>query len=51
MVQGGTGWVLVANTLPGMCPSSLYPKAGAAAGMDFPALCDRIARVALSGGT
>jgi D-alanine-D-alanine ligase len=39
-------WCLEANTLPGMTATSLLPKAAAAAGMDFPELCDRIARLA-----
>jgi D-alanine-D-alanine ligase len=46
--ERGTPSVLEANTLPGMSPSSLYPKAGRAAGLDFPALCDRIARSAVA---
>jgi D-alanine-D-alanine ligase len=37
---------LEANTLPGMTATSLLPKAAAAMGMDFPELCDRIARLA-----
>ncbi len=37
---------LEANTLPGMTATSLLPKAAAAAGMDYPELCDRIARLA-----
>jgi D-alanine-D-alanine ligase len=44
----GTPWVLEANTLPGMSPSSLLPKSGRAAGYAFPDLCDRIVRVALA---
>jgi D-alanine-D-alanine ligase len=44
----GTPWVLEANTLPGMSPSSLFPKSGRAAGYPFPDLCDRIAKVALA---
>jgi D-alanine-D-alanine ligase len=42
----GTPWCLEANALPGMTANSLLPKAAAAAGIDFPALCDRIARLA-----
>jgi D-alanine-D-alanine ligase len=41
-------WCLEANTLPGMTATSLLPKAAAAAGIDFPELCDRIARLAVS---
>ena len=37
---------LEANTLPGMTATSLFPKAAAAAGMDFPELCERIVRAA-----
>ncbi|MDH3271729.1 MAG: D-alanine--D-alanine ligase [Gemmatimonadota bacterium] len=44
--EGGRAWCLEANTLPGMTANSLLPKAAAAAGIDFPALCDRIARLA-----
>ncbi len=34
---------LEANTLPGMTATSLVPQAAQAAGIDFPALCERIA--------
>lgn len=47
-------YCLEANTLPGMTATSLLPKAAAAAGIDFPTLCDRIARQAVraaGGGT
>jgi D-alanine-D-alanine ligase len=37
---------LEANTLPGMTATSLLPKGAAAVGIDFPELCDRIARIA-----
>lgn len=36
-------YCLEANTLPGMTPTSLVPQAAQAAGIDFPALCERIA--------
>ena len=39
--------VLEVNTIPGMTASSLLPKAAAAAGIDFPALCARIVRLSL----
>lgn len=39
-------WCLEANTLPGMTATSLLPKAAAAAGVDYPELCERIARSA-----
>lgn len=35
-------WVLEVNTIPGMTPTSLLPKAAAAAGMDFEELVARI---------
>ncbi|HEX8675119.1 MAG TPA: D-alanine--D-alanine ligase [Longimicrobium sp.] len=39
-------WCLEANTLPGMTATSLFPKAAAAAGMDFGELCERIVTAA-----
>ena len=42
----GEAWCLEANTLPGMTATSLLPKAARAAGITFPELCDRIARMA-----
>lgn len=44
----GDPWCLEANALPGMSAASLVPKAGRAAGLSFPELCDRIVRVALA---
>jgi D-alanine-D-alanine ligase len=38
---------LEVNTLPGMTPTSLVPKAAAAAGIDFRSLCERIITLAL----
>ncbi|MDR1701492.1 MAG: D-alanine--D-alanine ligase [Sporomusaceae bacterium] len=37
-----TPYVLEVNTVPGMTATSLVPKAAAAAGLDFPDLCERI---------
>jgi D-alanine-D-alanine ligase len=37
---------LEANTLPGMTATSLLPKAAAAAGIDYPELCERIVKLA-----
>ncbi len=37
-----TPFVLEVNTIPGMTPSSLLPKAAAAVGMDYPTLCLKI---------
>jgi D-alanine-D-alanine ligase len=39
-------WVLEVNTIPGMTPTSLLPKAAAAAGIDFETLVDRIVKEA-----
>jgi D-alanine-D-alanine ligase len=39
----GRPFVLEANTIPGMTETSLLPKAAAAAGIDFPSLCQTIA--------
>lgn len=39
---GGRPWVLEVNTIPGMTPTSLLPKAAAAAGMSFEDLVERI---------
>lgn len=36
------GYVLEANTVPGMTGTSLVPKAAAAAGITFPELCEKI---------
>jgi D-alanine-D-alanine ligase len=44
--EAGGAWCLEANSLPGMTANSLLPKAARAAGITFPELCDRIARLA-----
>ena len=43
----GELFVLEANTIPGMTETSLLPKAAAAVGIDFLALCEEIARLSL----
>lgn len=43
----GEFWCLEANTLPGMTPTSLLPQEAAAAGIDYPSLCEIIALQAL----
>jgi D-alanine-D-alanine ligase len=48
--QHGDAWCLEANALPGMTANSLLPKGAAAAGIDFPSLCDRLVRLASSRG-
>jgi D-alanine-D-alanine ligase len=44
----GSPVVLEINTLPGMTETSLLPKAAAAAGIDFAALCQRMVALALA---
>ncbi|MEX0935883.1 MAG: D-alanine--D-alanine ligase [Gemmatimonadota bacterium] len=43
----GEPWCLEANSLPGLTAQSLLPQSAAAAGIPFPELCERIARLAL----
>lgn len=40
--EADQGYVLEANTVPGMTPTSLVPKAAAAVGISFPDLCEKI---------
>ncbi len=40
--EAGQFWLLEANTLPGMTPTSLMPQEAAAVGMDYPTLCQHI---------
>lgn len=47
LASDGSLAVLEANTIPGMTETSLLPKAAAAAGMSFPALCEEIMRLSL----
>ncbi len=39
------------NTMPGFTPLSMYPRMWAASGLDYPALVDRLLRLALARGT
>jgi D-alanine-D-alanine ligase len=39
------------NTMPGFTPTSMYPQMWAATGLDYPALVDRLIRLALRRGT
>jgi D-alanine-D-alanine ligase len=39
------------NTMPGFTPSSMFPLMWAASGLDYPALVDRLLRLALDRGT
>jgi D-alanine-D-alanine ligase len=43
----GQPFVLETNTLPGLTPASLLPKAASAHGLDYPALLHRILAAAL----
>jgi len=45
----GNGFVLEMNPIPGFTPTSLLPKAAAAAGIEFPELCARILNQAEGG--
>lgn len=45
--RDGTAWCLEANALPGLTRNSLVPKAAAAAGIEFPELCERICRLGM----
>ncbi|MGF1450449.1 MAG: D-alanine--D-alanine ligase [Opitutales bacterium] len=45
--RDGTPWFLEINTLPGLTPTSLLPKAASVAGMRFEALVARLLRPAL----
>lgn len=47
IVSGDDIYVLETNTIPGMTPTSLLPQGAAAAGLDFPALLDRLIQLAL----
>lgn len=47
---GGGLYVLELNSIPGLTETSLLPKAAAAAGISFAALCDRLMRTARCGG-
>ena len=50
MVRGDDVYVLEINTIPGMTPTSLLPRAAQAAGMEFPDLLDRLIELALEKG-
>lgn len=43
----GRAWCLEVNTLPGMTPASLIPKAAAVEGMSYAQLCERIVELSL----
>ena len=43
----GRAWCLEVNTLPGMTPASLIPKAALLEGLDYPHLCKKIVELSL----
>lgn len=43
----GRAWCLEVNTLPGMTPNSLIPKAAAMEGLNYPKLCEKIVELSL----
>jgi D-alanine--D-alanine ligase len=47
IVRGVELFVLEVNTLPGMTPTSLLPNSAAAAGIQFPELCERLLKDAM----
>jgi D-alanine-D-alanine ligase len=47
MVRDGQVYVLETNTIPGMTATSLFPQAAKAAGLEFPALLDKLIELAL----
>lgn len=46
--KAGRAWCLEVNTLPGMTPNSLIPKAAAVAGMSYGELCEKIVLLSLA---
>lgn len=46
-LRDGEFYVLETNTIPGMTATSLFPQAAQAAGIEFPALLDRLIELAL----
>ena len=46
--KAGRAWCLEVNTLPGMTPNSLIPKAAAVAGISYGELCEKIVFLSLA---
>ena len=46
--EQGNLFALEANSLPGMTDTSLVPQEAAAAGMDYPSLCEKIVEISLN---
>jgi D-alanine-D-alanine ligase len=47
--EEGELFLLETNTIPGMTPTSLFPQAAAAYGLDFPAMIERLIELGLEG--
>lgn len=47
LTDQGKLYCLESNTLPGMTPKSLLPQEAQAAGLDFPALCEKIIAISM----
>ena len=47
LTEEGNPYFLEINTLPGMTPTSLLPQEAAAAGIEYPILCERILEASL----
>lgn len=47
IIKGNNVYVLEVNTIPGLTPVSLFPKAAAAAGISYPQLLDKIIQLSL----
>ena len=47
--ENGQLYVLETNTIPGMTPTSLYPQAAAAHGLDFSAMLEKLIELGLEG--
>ena len=48
IIRGNDIYLLETNTIPGMTANSLLPKAARAAGIEFPALLDKLVELALA---
>ena len=46
MDKDGNAYCLEVNTLPGMTPNSLIPKAAKVEGIEYPQLCEKILNLA-----
>lgn len=46
--RNGKAWCLEANTLPGMTPNSLIPRAAKLEGLDYAHLCEKVVELSLN---